>query len=276
MCSRVAQDDTAPCTQPATRASACSCRSSTATSRTRASAAVTPTSSTWARRSPAPVSITGVQGQTGAITFNKRYCVPNSSGPAKKNDSTNRCWDLAEANLGANGKPAFNMARTRRQRNCDCQFIDWSHDTNGGHVPGYAMAQEPDHRPAPTRTAPAATRCTAARRRSSPARRRSASGGSTARTPAARTPSATWRWRHRRRPVPVLEPGARGDGGFFPLDPPAHGFPLYSWRPAGPGTPPQMVGTRGDAVQPVAVLVQLDRVRRRQQLQGDQYLFPPS
>ena len=32
-------------------------------------------------------------------------------------------------------------------------------------------------------------------------------------------------------------------GGFFPLDPAGHGFPLYTVAPAGPGTPPQMVGT---------------------------------
>jgi hypothetical protein len=76
------------------------------------------------------VSETGVQGQTGAVTFNKRYCVPNSSGPAKKNDSVNRCWDIATAALAASGKPAFNAARTGGT-NCDCQFIDWSHDTNG-------------------------------------------------------------------------------------------------------------------------------------------------
>ena len=89
-----------------------------------------------------PGQHTGVQGQAGATNFAKRYCVPNSSGPAKKNDATNRCWDLAEATLGANGKPTFNTARAGGT-NCDCQFIDWSHDTNGGHVPGYAMTQSP-------------------------------------------------------------------------------------------------------------------------------------
>jgi len=34
--------------------------------------------------------------------------VPNSGGPAKKNDSVNRCWDLATANLDPKGKPVFN------------------------------------------------------------------------------------------------------------------------------------------------------------------------
>jgi fibro-slime domain-containing protein len=89
-------------------------------------------------------TITGVQSDTGtqSVAFTKRYCVPNSSGPAKKNDSTNRCWDMAQANLAANGKPAFNMSRTGAGGNplyCDCQFIDWSHDGNGGHVSGYTQ-----------------------------------------------------------------------------------------------------------------------------------------
>ena len=47
----------------------------------------------------------------------------------------------------------------------------------------------------------------------------------------------------RRGPVPVLEPGECWFGGFFPLDPPAHGFPLYTAAPVGPGTAPQTVGT---------------------------------
>ena len=51
---------------------------------------------------------------------------------------------MASANLGgAQGKPVFNMARAGAGGNplfCDCQFIDWSHDGNGGHVPGYTQA----------------------------------------------------------------------------------------------------------------------------------------
>ena len=39
--------------------------------------------STWASTDPRYQAITGVQGQTGATSFNKRYCVPNSSGPAR-------------------------------------------------------------------------------------------------------------------------------------------------------------------------------------------------
>ena len=76
----------------------------------------------------------------GNISFKQRYCVPNSAGPARKNDSTARCWDLAQANLDANGRPAFNSTRTGGTT-CDCQFTDWSH--NGGTnniVPGYGDA----------------------------------------------------------------------------------------------------------------------------------------
>jgi fibro-slime domain-containing protein len=91
-----------------------------------------------------PVMETGVQGQTGAISFSKRYCVSNSGGPAKQNDSVNRCWDLAKANLDAKGKPVFNSARTGGT-NCDCQFIDWSHDGNGGHVPNAVAADSPTY-----------------------------------------------------------------------------------------------------------------------------------
>ena len=93
-----------------------------------------------------PVNITGVQGQANPLSFSKRYCVPNSAGPARKNDSTARCWDMAEANLDSSGHPAYNTSRNGGGNNaflCDCQFTDWSHDTNGGHVPGYTMTNSP-------------------------------------------------------------------------------------------------------------------------------------
>ena len=73
------------------------------------------------------------------MSFTRRYCVPNSSGPVRKNDSTNRCWDIAQPTLDANGKPAFNSTRLNGAL-CDCQFTDFSHDTNGGYVPGYVAA----------------------------------------------------------------------------------------------------------------------------------------
>jgi fibro-slime domain-containing protein len=87
---------------------------------------------------PNPITVNSITH--GSISFKSRYCVPNSAGPARKNDSTARCWDLAQANLDANGRPAFNTSRTGGTT-CDCQFTDWSH--NGGSnniVPGYGDA----------------------------------------------------------------------------------------------------------------------------------------
>ena len=90
---------------------------------------------------PTPITVTSTTH--GAISFAKRYCVPNSSGPARKNDSTARCWDLAQSTLDANGRPAFNAARTGGTT-CDCQFTDWSHNGgDGNHVPGYGSATDP-------------------------------------------------------------------------------------------------------------------------------------
>src|SRR5262249_25115475 len=161
----------------------------------------------------------------------KRYCVPNSSGPAKKGDATNRCWDLAQPTLAAGGKPAFNMSRTGAGGDplmCDCQFIDWSHDGNGGHVPGYFQASN-----GPT------YRLTFAD---------GANGHPMYRGPAPVVSSATTfgQWWVDGAPtgdthtVGSLELRSIGGGqyqfssqvniltgGFFPLDPPGHGFPLY-------------------------------------------------
>ena len=69
------------------------------------------------------------------------WCVPNSGGPGKGQDSTARCWDLAKADL-LNGKPQFNDARANGTK-CDCQFSDWSRNGNGGHVPGYLDSESP-------------------------------------------------------------------------------------------------------------------------------------
>ena len=88
------------------------------------------------------VNIAGVQGQAGSLAFGKRYCVPDAAGPAKRQDAVNRSWDLASATLGANGKPTFNTARANGTLS-ECQFIDWSHDGNGGHVPGYTLSNSP-------------------------------------------------------------------------------------------------------------------------------------
>jgi fibro-slime domain-containing protein len=79
---------------------------------------------------------------TGTTSATRRVCVPNSGGPAKLNDSTARCWDLARTTLDAAGKPSFNATRAGANL-CDCQFTDWSHDTNGGHVVGYTITNSP-------------------------------------------------------------------------------------------------------------------------------------
>jgi cysteine-rich repeat protein len=61
-------------------------------------------------------------------------CVPISSGPAKGNDSTARCWGIA-ADALLNGKPQPGPTKT-----CACQFSDWSIG-NSDHIPGgYTMA----------------------------------------------------------------------------------------------------------------------------------------
>ncbi len=222
-----------------------------------------------------PVSETGVQGQIGATTFSKRYCVPNSSGPAKKNDATNRCWDVASATLGAGGKPTFNVSRAGGT-NCDCQFIDWSSDTNGGHVPGYTMAQSPTTGLTYTD---------------------GASGHPMYRGPAPIVTSATtfgqwWvdsTYTANTHTVGILEMKAIGGGqyqyssqvnlvtgGFFPLDPPAHGFPLYTIAPAGPGTPPQMVGTEAMLCNLWPYWHSSAAFGAGNNCRGDQYLWPPS
>ena len=185
-------------------------------------------------------SITGVQGQTGAVAFNKRYCVPNSSGPARLNDSTARAWDMAKATLDATGKPVFNTARTGCGGNpvmADCQFTDFSHDTNGGHVPGYTqVANGPTNglvytsgtngHPMYHGCAPVVT--SAATFAQWWADGAYESDGTTAGKHAIGTIEL----------APVTLDGQAGYyqfssaqnsvyGGFFPLDPPANKFPLY-------------------------------------------------
>jgi fibro-slime domain-containing protein len=222
------------------------------------------------------VNETGVQGQAGATSFSKRYCVPNSSGPAKKNDSTNRCWDVASPTLGAGGKPTFNSARAGGT-NCDCQFIDWSHDTNGGHVPGYTMAQSPTIGLTYTD---------------------GASGHPMYRGPAPVVASATsfgqwWvdsmQYTNNTHSVGILEMKSIGGGqyqfssqvnsvtgGFFPLDPPAHGFPLYMIAPAGPGIAPQTVGMEAMLCNLWPYWHTATNFGAGNSCRGDQYLFPPS
>ena len=190
------------------------------------------------------VSIAGVAGQPGAVNYNKRYCVPNSAGPARQNDATQRCWGMAQANLGNNGRPAFDTTRNGGGANatlCDCQFTDWSHDTNGGHVPGYTQAANgptngltyvggTNGHPMYKGLAPIVT--------------------------SADTFAQWWtdsKYTNNTHIVSTLELGPVAGqtnvyryssaphsiyGNFFPLDPPANNFPIYSLTGSttGPGT----------------------------------------
>jgi fibro-slime domain-containing protein len=224
-------------------------------------------------------TINAVAGQTGGTVFSKRYCVPDSSGPARKNDATNRCWDMAEPNLAANGKPAFNMARAGAGGNplfSDCQFIDWNHDTNGGHTPGYTSANSPTYGLTYTE---------------------GANGHPMYRGPAPVVTSATtfgqW-WTDSAytgdaHTVGTLEMKSSGSGqyqyssqvnlvtgGFFPLDPPGHGFPLYQAAPVGPGTTPQLVGTEAMLCNISPYWYSSASFGAGNNCRGDQYLTPPS
>ncbi len=190
------------------------------------------------------VSIAGVDGQASPLNFDRRYCVPNSAGPARQNDATARCWGIAQTNLDANGRPQFDTTRNGGGANanlCDCQFTDFSHDTNGGHVPGYTIANSPlntpfvyvsgtDGHPLYKGQAPVA---------------------------ASATSFGQWwvdsSYTSNTHSVGILELGPVAGqtnlyrfssaahsvyGGFFPLDPPANNFPIYTLTGSdtGPGT----------------------------------------
>jgi fibro-slime domain-containing protein len=219
-------------------------------------------------------SITGVQGQTGAITYNQRYCVSNSGGPAKKNDSVGRCWDLAQKNLDAKGKPQFNTTRNGGGANatlCDCQFIDWSHDGNGGHVPNA------DPKLSPTYGLPTYVD--------------GASGHPMYRGPAPIVKDATsfgqwWvdsSFTNNTHIVGTLELAQMGTqyqftsaphavyGGFFPVDPPGQ-FPIGGSM-NGPGAITTIAST-GEAL--LCNLWPYWIQNAFPKCKGDQYLFPPS
>jgi len=228
-----------------------------------------------------PVMESGVQGQSGAISFSKRYCVPNSGGPAKKNDSVNRCWDLATANLDKDGKPVFNSARTGGT-NCDCQFIDWSHDGNGGHVPGAVASKSPTygmptyvdgamghpiyHGPAPIVTSKDTFAQWFRDTMYNPGMTHSVGTLELAANGSAN------QYQFSSQPNAVL-------GGFFPLDPMANMFPLYGAAPTGPGTVKTMPAPWSEAL-----LCNLwpywdtgsTSFGAANGCKGDQYLFPPS
>jgi fibro-slime domain-containing protein len=188
------------------------------------------------------VNISGVEGQPNPLSFNQRYCLSPSNGPARKNDSTARCWDMAQANLDANGRPAFDTTRNGGGANatlCDCQFTDWSSDSSGGHVPGYTMANSPlnalafvsgtDGHPVYKGPAPLATSAATFGQWwvDSSYTNNTHTVATLELGPVA---GATNLYRYTSAPDSVY-------GGFFPLDPPVNSFPDYTLigSTAGPG-----------------------------------------
>jgi len=193
-------------------------------------------------QSASVVNVSGVEGQPNPLSFSQRYCLSFSNGPARKNDSTARCWDMAQANLDANGRPAFDTTRNGGGANatlCDCQFTDWSSDTNGGHVPGYTMANSPlnaltfvsgtDAHPVYKGPAPFATSATTFGQWwvDSSYTNNTHTVATLELGPVA---GATNLYRFSSAPDSVY-------GGFFPLDPPTNNFPDYTLigSTAGPG-----------------------------------------
>ena len=230
---------------------------------------------------PNPASMTGVDGQTGAVSFSKRYCVSNSSGPAKKNDSVSRCWDLAQANLDANGKPQFNATRTGGLT-CPCQFIDWDHDTNGGHVPGYTATNSPTtgityvngasghpmyRGPAPIVASAASFGDGSATAKGWWTDNTYNGTSHTIGTLELAAAATAGQYQFSSQPNSVL-------GGFFPLDPPGQ-YPLYSVPPAGPGAV-KTVGTEAMLCNLWPYWFQSTSFGAGNSCKGDQYLFPPS
>ena len=219
-----------------------------------------------------PVSITGVDGQTGAVSFSKRYCVPDSSGPARQVDAVARCWDIAAASLDANGKPQFNTARTGGLT-CPCQFIDWDHDTNGGHVPGYAVTNSPTNgltyingasgHPMYRGPAPIVTSAASFGDGSATAKGwwtdNTYNGNSHTIGNLELSAIGTGQYQFSSKPSLVL-------GGFFPLDP-AGQFPLYTATPTGPGTV-HTVGTEAMVCNLWPYWYSSTQLRRGQRVQG--------
>jgi fibro-slime domain-containing protein len=67
-----------------------------------------------------------------------QWCVPNSGGPSKGNDSTARCWGIVADDL-LNGKPQPGSTKS-----CECQFSDWSVGNSNDHIGGnYAESDSP-------------------------------------------------------------------------------------------------------------------------------------
>jgi fibro-slime domain-containing protein len=190
-----------------------------------------------------PVNVAGVLGGPATLPFSKRYCVPNSAGPARKNDATARAWDIAQANLDNNGRPVFNASRAGSggATLADCQFTDWSIGGNGGHVSGYTMTNSPLN--GLTFVGGLGQSGNAMYRGPAPIVSTAASFGQ------------WWTdntYTNNTHVVSTLELGSVGNnlyryssaphsvyGGYFPLDPAANNFPIYSLTggtTGGPGT----------------------------------------
>jgi fibro-slime domain-containing protein len=221
----------------------------------------------------------GMAASHATASFSKRYCVPNSGGPAKENDSTARCWDIASENLNAQGKPTFRTTRTNGT-NCACQFTDWSHDTNGGHVPGYVDATNgplnglpyvsgPVGHPIYRGLAPIVKSAESFAQwfTENPMNVRAVGQLELA-------PLANGQYRFSSLPHPVFE-------GFFPLDPagpapmPDHGYRL-NMRTAGPGTITAMPGTNEPFLCNLWPYYYSNAAFGGTPCRGDQYMFPPS
>ena len=279
-----------PSTQPTTRSPACdagnarqvpaSCRSSTATSRTRASAAATPTSSTWARpsptRSPSPASRPdAARSRSTSATACPTRAVPPSRTTRPP---------LLGHRAGEPGRQRQAGVQHRAQRGGTASATASS--PTGATTPTAATSpatrcgrRARPQRPHVRRPAPAATRVSRAGAGRHQRDHASASGGPTARTPAARHAVGILELVHRALASISSRAGSHAVyGGFFPLDPTAPRLPaLHRRRRRGRAMTPQMVGDRSAALQPVAVLVQLEHTfGAGNGCKGDQYLFPPS
>jgi fibro-slime domain-containing protein len=78
--------------------------------------------------------------KAGGSSSPTTICVPNASGPARGNDSTARCWDIAAPEL-LNGRPQFNASRA--SNTCACQFSDWSIGNLDRISGGYVKSDSP-------------------------------------------------------------------------------------------------------------------------------------
>jgi fibro-slime domain-containing protein len=227
-----------------------------------------------------------VTANGGSVAFSKRYCVPNTSGPAKGGDATARTWDIAAATLGANGKPTLGTGGGL----VPCQFTDWSHmgnpENGTQHVPGYGDAGSAGHilNGLPYQSNPAAAMTGAPWFKGVAPILKDATSFGQWWTDSSFTGST--------HVVSTLEMAPAGGGqyqfasgshavygGFWPLDPPGQYPPgTNSATPAGPGAM-KMGGTGGGE----ALLCNLwpywyssTTFGAGNGCKGDQYLFPPS